>query len=284
MPYMRITYLSDWAGRKDVGVYYPQEAPSAYVDHTPIGTQKDVQKPLPRGGKYQMLWLIHDEGGNFTDWPLRADIERLCEEYRLFVVMPTVQDFVTGLIELGDFYQMVALELPELMNNLFPVSPAREDNFLVGCGFGGYFAYRIAMNYPHRYRAAASFSGLLDVVSAVQDRHAGQDGFYPPEEMLGTEKDILHMARQNQGCEKKPALYGYCGDNDFSRSYGKPVHDALKALGYDAAWKDLPGAYGYALWKQALEDFLSHLPLAKAPVFPDPSIVLPKGGKPFYAD
>lgn len=280
MPYIRINYRSDWAGRKDIGVFYPKQAPSASVDHTPWGTEPKKTEPLPKDGKYQMLWLIHDDPGDFTDWALKAAIQELCDEKQLFVVMPTVQDFVGGLIEMGTFFQMVALELPEYMNNLFPVSPAGEDNFIAGCGFGGYFAYRIAMKYPHRYAAVASFSGLLDIVSAIKERHEGQDGFYPAEEMRNTEKDILHIVRQNvRNGVQLPALYQYCGTDDFSRGYNQTAYQEFRSLGLNPVWTDIPGGYNYTTWDTACKDFINRLNLACKPVFPDKNIVLPRGGK-----
>ena len=174
MPCLKINYRSDWVGRKDISVFYPVVAPDAGEGHGRTASHKRV---LPEGGKFQVLYLIHGSGGDFSDWPLKSMIMETCEEAGLIVVMPTVQDFLSSRIELGDFYACVSKELPEFICNILPASPAREDNFIAGLSYGGYFAYRIAFNNPERYACVGSFASPLDVVSDIAERHPEEPGY-----------------------------------------------------------------------------------------------------------
>ncbi len=283
MPYMKVNYRSDWVGRKDLSVFYPKKAPSAGLNHATL-SRTAPPPPLPEGGKYQVLYLMHGGGGDFADWPLNAMIMRVCEAAQLVVVMPTIQDFVSEQIELGDFYACVSKELPEFMCNILPVSPAREDNFIAGLSYGGYFAYRIAMNNPERYACVGSFASPLDVASDIRDKHMGQNGYPLPEEIKRTEKDVLYMARkQKEAGTIMPKLFQTCGTEDFTWEYNVTARDLFRELEYDHTWIEGPGSHNFDFFDASLKKFLKWLPLANGPVFPSPDIVLPRGGR-FYED
>jgi putative tributyrin esterase len=46
----------------------------------------------------------------------------------------------------------------------FHLSDKREDNFIAGLSMGGYSAFKSALRCPEKYIAAASLSGVLDII------------------------------------------------------------------------------------------------------------------------
>ena len=54
-------------------------------------------------------------------------------------------------------------ELPRYLSDVFHLTPARENTYIAGVSMGGYGAFKAALNYPQRFTAAASFSGLLSM-------------------------------------------------------------------------------------------------------------------------
>ena len=59
-------------------------------------------------------------------------------------------------------------EVPARARDMFPLSAKREDSFAAGLSMGGYGAFKMALQHPQRFAAAASLSRALDVtVSGV---------------------------------------------------------------------------------------------------------------------
>lgn len=257
MPLIQISYRSDFVGRKEIAVLYPEKAPNAM----PFAGRAEParrEKPLP------VLWLLHGGGDDFTAWPFNAMFLRRCERMGLMVVMPTIQDFLGYRNELGDFYRQIAEELPEFIGNLFPVSRKREDNFIAGLSYGGYLAYRIALDHPENYACVGSFSSPLDCVSDLRERHAGQSGYPDASEIPGTKLDILHTAAAlKESGKEMPRLFQACGTEDFTWQYNLNARERFRALGCDHTWFEAPGVHNFEFWNLALEKYLDWLPISE---------------------
>lgn len=256
MPLIKLSYRSDFVGRKDIAVLYPAKAPNALPFHRPESYVR------PKGETYPVLWLLHGGGDDFTAWPLNAMFLRRCEREGLLVVMPTIQDFLGYRNELGDFYRQISEELPQFIGNLFPVSPAREDNFIAGLSYGGYLAYRIALDHPESYSCVGSFSSPLDCESDLRERHSGQPGFPKAEEIPGSPLDILSTAERlkHDGVEL-PRMFQACGTEDFTWQYNLTAREKFRALGCDHTWFEAPGVHNFDFWNLALGQYLDWLPL-----------------------
>lgn len=255
MPLLTVSYRSDFVGRKEIAVLYPEKAPNAL----PFAGKEQLprrEEPLP------VLWLLHGGGDDFTAWPLNAMFLRRCERMGLMVVMPTIQDFLGYRNELGDFYRQIAEELPEFIGNLFPVSRKREDNFIAGLSYGGYLAYRVALDHPENYACVGSFSSPLDCEADLRERHAGQSGYPDAAEIPGSKLDILNTAAELKASGREmPRLFQACGTEDFTWQYNLNARAHFRALGCDHTWFEAPGVHNFDFWNLALEKYLDFLPL-----------------------
>jgi S-formylglutathione hydrolase FrmB len=256
MPLIQISYRSDFVGRKDIALLYPAKAPNALPFHRAESYERPEEK------RYPVLWLLHGGGDDFTAWPLNAMFLRRCERMGLAVVMPTIQDFLGYRNELGDFYRQIGEELPEMIGNLFPISRRREDNFIAGLSYGGYLAYRIALDHPGNYACVGSFSSPLDCEADLRERHAGQPGFPAAWEIPGSPLDILSTAaRLKAEGRPMPRLFQACGTEDFTWQYNQTAKERFRALGCDHSWFEAPGVHNFDFWNLALEKYLDWLPL-----------------------
>lgn len=256
MPLIQISYRSDYVGRKDIALLYPPKAPNALSFH------KKEKYRLPEDKRFPVLWLLHGGGDDFTAWPLNAMFLRRCERMGLLVVMPTIQDFLGYRNELGDFYRQIGEELPEFIGNLFPISRKREDKYIAGLSYGGYLAYRIALDHPENYACVGSFSSPLDCESDLRERHAGQSGYPAAEEIPGSPLDILSTAAhlKETGTEM-PRLFQACGTEDFTWQYNLNARERFRGLGCDHTWFEAPGVHNFEFWNLALEKYLDWLPV-----------------------
>src|SRR3954463_9504927 len=125
--------------------------------------------------QYPTLYLLHGLSDDHTIWMRRTSIERYAAAKNIAVVMPAVarsfyQDMASG----ARYWTFVSEELPALCQQFFPLSPAREDNFVAGLSMGGYGALRLGLARPEKFAAAASLSGALDIVRFA--KQAGRTG------------------------------------------------------------------------------------------------------------
>ena len=114
------------------------------------------------GKKYPVLWLLHGTYGGYSDWLRKSNIETYACEHDCIVVMMSVgnsdymswPNFTIGY----DAENYVISELMPMVYNWFPASDKREDNFIAGLSMGGGGTFKLAVNYPEKFGAAAVLS------------------------------------------------------------------------------------------------------------------------------
>jgi len=257
MPYIRLTYCSTkLGGTTDLAVFYPSK-PRPFS----MGFGAIPKAEVDKTQRYQVLYLMHGGGDDYTAWPLDAMIQRACDAKQLVVVMPTIRD-LQGTFRAADYLGYVTEELPAFIRFMFPVSDRREDTFIAGLSYGGYFAYRCALTHPENYSCVGSFSSPLDVAEDVRRLHAGQAGFDGPDAITGTDRDLLWLSSQlkEQGVEM-PKMFQTCGTEDFTWDFNVVARDHFVSLGLDHTWVQRPGTHNFEFWDAALQQYLDWLPL-----------------------
>ncbi len=216
-----------------------------------IGVTAAGDEQLPR-----VLYLLHGYSDDHTIWQRRTGIERYAAAYNLAVIMPGVNHSFYCNEALGEkYWDFVAEELPRVMHRFFRLSDRAEDTFVAGLSMGGYGAMKLALNFPERFGAAASFSGaatiLGDLHSTLVKRISGGKS------LRGTESDLYHMMKLNGAAEKKPRLYVSCGTADFLYDQHQKFVPALKKAGWDVTRHDEPGAsHEWGFWDREIAKFI----------------------------
>jgi putative tributyrin esterase len=222
-----------------------------------------------RAHKHPTLFLLHGLSDDHTIWLRRTSIERYAAELGLAVVMPAVHrsfyhDMANGL----KYWTFVSEELPALARSFFPLSDAREDNFVAGLSMGGYGAFKLALNRPEQYAAAASLSGAL-AAEGIFDRFLPDARllFESRESIAGTESDLFAAAeRLSKSGQPKPLLYQICGTEDFLYDENITFRDYVKPLNLPLTYKEAPGEHTWAFWDEHIQRVLEWLPLKQAKV------------------
>lgn len=223
--------------------------------------------PVETVNRHPVLYLLHGLSDDHTIWQRRTAIERYVEGYDLAVVMPAVQrSFYTDMACGPRYWTFISEELPRLLRALFPLSAARADNFVAGLSMGGYGAFKLALTYPERYAAAASFSGALDIGAAVQGDAAWQTElrwiFGDLTQLAGSQHDLLALAeRLATAGTPSPQLYQWCGTEDFLYPANLRFRDRARQLGLALTYAEGPGGHEWVHWDRQIEYFLHQLPL-----------------------
>ncbi len=216
-------------------------------------------------GKHPCLYLLHGLSDDHSIWLRRTSIERYAADYGIAVVMPNVhRSFYTDMHAGLKYFTYVAEELPRLMEQFFPISNQRADRFVAGLSMGGYGAWKVGLNKPDQFAAAASLSGVVDMKKWIENAESAENEwiFGPEAAIAATEHDLMHLI--HQACANKtslPKLYQTCGTEDFLYANNWDVHQQIKALGLDYVYKEAPGAHNWAYWDEHIQDVLAWLPI-----------------------
>ena len=211
-----------------------------------------------------VLYLLHGLSDDHTIWMRRTSIERYASELGLAVVMPCVnRSFYNDTPDGMKFWQFVSQELPALVPTFFNVSTKREDTFVAGLSMGGFGAFKLALNCPDRFAAAASLSGALrnDWLNSGNQALFEFD-FGPLDQIKGSANDLYFTAEEVvKSGGPRPMLYQVCGTEDFLYQVNIDFRDHLKRIGYDAVFKEGPGNHSWAFWDAEIQHILKWLPI-----------------------
>lgn len=267
MPLIDCHFFSDALGLScSMYVILPRVASAAQ-----IGMAETSRGP---GAKRPVLYLLHGLSDDHTIWLRRTSIERYATERGLAVVMPTVgRSYYTDMKHGHRYFQFISQELPAIVQDLFPISAERQDNFVAGLSMGGYGAFKLAMTYPHRFAAAASLSGALDVARVIREVDPTREPefeniFGPLDAIAGTHNDVLHLATQlaAKPPAQRPMLYQCCGAEDFLYRINLDFRDHLRRLNLSLTYEDGPGQHEWGYWDKMIQNVLAWLPLKPAKI------------------
>lgn len=229
-----------------------------------------------RRARYQVLWLLHGLSDDHTIWLRRTSIERYAAARNLAVVMPAAgrsfyQDMPSG----AGHWTFLTEELPELCRAWFPLSDAREDNFVAGLSMGGYGAMRMALARPDRYAAGASLSGAFDLNTFL--RESSEEGspidraewaaiFGPGLRAEGTDADLYALAKRvaagtGETPGPVPKLFVSCGTEDPLIGDNRAFHRHLDGAGLVHTYEEHPGDHEWAYWDTHIQRVIGWLPL-----------------------
>jgi len=218
----------------------------------------DVGVSEARSGGFRghpTLFLLHGMSDDETAWSRFTSIERYVAPLGLAVVMPNVhRSFYTNMLHGYRYWDFISQELIAKARGFFPVSEAREDNFVAGLSMGGYGAFKLALSMPEVFAAAASLSGVSEASELREDRSLDmQLIFGDAGPTRGSEHDLFHLAATLAGSGRaKPRLYQCCGTEDFLHAQNGRLRDYLQPLGFDYLYEEGAGAHNWEYWDRMI--------------------------------
>ncbi|CAM2885425.1 alpha/beta hydrolase family protein [Paenibacillus sediminis] len=215
------------------------------------------------------LYLLHGLSDDDSIWIRRTSIERYVSEMGLAVVMPQVHlSFYTDMAYGRRYWTFISEELPRIARSFFPLSSARDDNFVAGLSMGGYGAFKLALSNPDQFAAAASLSGALNMANPVfrgpewQNTSLNYTHVFGEESIEGTPNDLFWLLKQCEQSEgPKPKLYQCCGTEDFLYEDNQLFRQAAEQTNFSYTYEEGPGSHEWGYWDAKIQDVLKWLPL-----------------------
>lgn len=240
-----------------------------------MGTSVSVLLPQQGGGQIgiagvaptdppPVLYLLHGASDDDTTWTRHTAIERYAADYGLAVVMPQVNiSFYSDEVYGYSWWSFVSEELPAIINQTFRVSDRREDTFVAGLSMGGFGAFKLALNHPDRFAAAASLSGALDMRSREPNlADEWRTRIWGPTGVQAGGKDDLVALIGRADTSALPRLYLSCGTDDFLYGANLTFEAAARAVGADLTADYRPGDHEWGYWDTTIQDVLRWLPIS----------------------
>ena len=217
-----------------------------------IGVDASAAEELPK-----VLYLLHGYSDDHTIWQRRTSVERYAASRNLAIIMPGVNhSFYYNEVYGEKYWDFVSDELPKVMHRFFRLSDRPEDTFVAGLSMGGYGAMKLALNFPERFGAAASFSGAVDITS--RSKLANWKRITGGKSIKGTDCDLIHLVKEKADCEKKPRLYVSCGTADFLYGHHQKFVPLLKKHGWNVTHYEEPDAtHAWSFWDQEIRKFIT---------------------------
>lgn len=253
MIHLRTDFFSEALGRStSMTVLMPQT------------TQRQIGLDgVGRAGATPVLYLLHGMSDDATTWTRHTSLERYAAERGIAVVMPMVDiSFYADEVWGANYWTFVSQELPALVTSTFQVSNRREDTFVAGLSMGGFGAFKLALNRPDRFAAAASLSGALDMVHRLDrgfdQRHRRR--IWGDAALTHTIDDLPWLVSVSDP-ESLPELYLACGTEDALLEDNERFIAAARARDARLTVDLRTGGHDWAFWDAAIRDVLDWLPL-----------------------
>jgi S-formylglutathione hydrolase FrmB len=220
--------------------------------------------------KFPVLYLLHGLSDDHTVWMRRTSIERYANKFGLAVIMPNVhRSFYTDMVYGNDYFTFISKELPQIAEKIFPLSTERKNTFIAGLSMGGYGAFKLALNQPERFAAAASLSGALNLAENAE-RADERDELYQEFKLIfgdldkvkNTDNDLFYLLKKLKGEKKKiPKLYQCCGTEDFLYQDNLKFRVFCRKNKINLKYEEESAVHEWGYWDKKIKAVLKWLPL-----------------------
>lgn len=239
---------------------------TAFYISTPKPETMELQYDCEK--KYQVLYLLHGGGDDYTKWVRRVPIERITRKYKIAVVAPDASlSYYADIDGVGNYCKYIGEELPRIVESYFPISNKKEDHFIAGLSMGGFGALKAALNYPENFHAAASFSGAVDVIQCSQLPGENKEVMsYDLETIKESDSDLIYIIKNMlKNHIKIPRLYQSCGTSDFIYSMNMDFKKEIEGLSekLDYTYEEWEGVHDWEFWEESLKHALEWFDLKK---------------------
>lgn len=229
-----------------------------------VPPKKYVKGGEPNSGPLPVLYLLHGLSDNENTWIRNTSIERHLWQSNFICVTPNVgRSFYADMVHGYKYWTFITEELPFMIQSTFSISCKREDTFVAGLSMGGYGAFKIALNYPERIRAAASFSGCLDLAAHVTNpvslpKYDFELVFGKNVKIDKTENDLIYMLEKNANRSNMPSLYQSCGTEDFLYQDNKKFKNVAETNKYELYYEEEPATHEWGYWDRQINKAIAY--------------------------
>jgi len=211
--------------------------------------------------KRKVLYLLHGLSDDASAWQRYTSIETLASAYGLVVVMPSAgRSFYTDQPNGQKYFTYLTEELPRYLEDVFGLSPRREDTLIAGNSMGGYGAFKAAFLRPELYSAAASLSGVLSlqILQAIPNDPRREEFallFGDLDKLSGSEHDpAVWLEHASKNPAALPRLFISVSRQEDIYLLSGMFHAACQSLGVQSEYHEQDGAHDWFFWDGQIKE------------------------------
>ena len=233
-------------------------------------------------GPFPTFYLLHGLSDDHTVWARRTRIEWYVRDLPLIVVMPDgYRSFYTRPVDGPDFAKHIGEELPAFIERHFQAKAERSARAIGGLSMGGYGALRVGLGHADRFCSVNSHSGAVGWgnfehktgSNAPASMRGRGDAFMREmyrifgDNPIGSDHDLLELAKRARAAGRLPELLLDCGVDDFLIEDNRTQHALFEAEAIPHIYREFPGVHDWDYWdlhmREALAFHANNLGLVK---------------------
>lgn len=97
------------------------------------------------------MLVLHGLSSDANSYLRYTSIERYANDHKLAIILPNADHSFYTNMAYGHSYYDYVMEVYDYVHQIFPLSKAREDNFIAGHSMGGYGTTKYALTQSQRF-------------------------------------------------------------------------------------------------------------------------------------
>jgi hypothetical protein len=205
--------------------------------------------------------LLHGVYGSHWAWSVKGKAhltaQRLIQEGKIqpmILAMPSDGLYGDGSGYVphrnANFEQWIVEEVPQVLQEQFPVVTTESPLFITGLSMGGYGALRLGAKYPQVFKG---FSGLSSITQFEQMAQFVSNFAQLQKDALELDS-VLEWLVNNR--TQLPPFRFDCGSEDILIDANRQLHRELMERGIAHVYEEFPGGHEWPYWERNLEHSL----------------------------
>lgn len=213
--------------------------------------------------RFPVVYLLHGASGDHTDWNAKSGLAAYTADQDVIVVMPDAQgdSFYMDSPGFGPIESMIVDDIVPAIDERYRTIARREGRAIAGLSMGGYGAWRIALDHPGTFAAAASLSGALGWGEGAPPPGPAERA-WPVDTAAGWERSRIapRLTRHLRGTNwRGPALWFDCGRDDYLLDSNRRMEAVLATLGIPYEFAEFDGSHDWTYWDAHVRDVFGFL-------------------------
>lgn len=208
----------------------------------------------PQDERYPVLYLLHGAGGDYSNWPQKANLEDKATQFGVIIVCPDGQDswyFDSPIDAKMQFETYLSQELIAYIDSHYRTFAVPAMRAITGLSMGGHGALWLALRHPEVYGSCGSMSGGVDITHFPHkwklDQRLGQWESNGARWAQHSVMSLVPHAKPGQN------IIIDDGVDDIFYAENCALHDALLKAGIPHDFTIRPGNHSWSYWLNSLD-------------------------------